>query len=186
MINQASATTSSPVSLSTRSRNQLAAAATLITIGASTLALRATETTPGAGSWIVLIMGLAFMAAHAVTRQYGLLVPAGILTGLGAGIAVSQQITGTDEMTSGVVVLGLGLGFLSIWVIGGLLRVTGHHWWPLVPGGILAVIGGSLLIGGQAIQVLDYWPVLLIGLGLVVLRGARVGTRGRVSNVEGR
>ena len=186
MINQASAATSSPASTSTRSRNQLSAAVTLIGIGAGALVLRAAETTPGAGSWIVLVLGLAFMAAHAVTRQYGLLVPGGILTGLGAGIVASQSLAGTDEMAAGIVVLGLGLGFLSIWGIGGLLRVAGHHWWPLVPGGILAVIGGSLLVGGQAVQVLDYWPVVLIGLGLAVLWRASVGIRGRESAAEGR
>lgn len=182
MINQASATSTSlaapisPASRSTRSRNQLAAAATLISIGAGSLALRAAETVPASGSWIVLVVGLAFMAAHAVTRRYALLVPGGILTGLGTGIFVSQQLTATTETAGGIVILGLGVGFLSIWAVGSLLRVTGNHWWPLVPGGILALVGGSLLAGGQTAQILDFWPVVLVGIGVLVLLRARVAT----------
>ncbi len=177
MTTQASATSTSPASLTTRARNQLAAAATLISIGAGSLALRAAETVPGSGSWIVLVVGIAFMVAHAVTRKYALLVPGGILTGLGAGIAISQQLPVTDQMVTGTVVLGLGLGFLSIWAVGSLFRVTGNHWWPLVPGGILALVGGSLLAGGQTAQILDYWPIVLVGAGLLVLWRARVAAR---------
>lgn len=177
-------TTASPATTPSRSRTQLSAAVTLIAIGAGTLAVRAAG--PGAGSLLVLVLGLAFMTAHVVTRQYGLLVPGGILTGLGAGIVVSQQVAATDEMTAGVVVLGLGLGFLSIWAVGSLLRVADNHWWPLVPGGILAVVGGALLVGGQAVQLLDLWPLVLVGLGLVVLQRAWVERRGHVSSVEGR
>ena len=186
MTAQTAPTSSLPVASASRSRTQLSAAVTLIAIGAGALAIRATASTPGAGSLVVLVLGNAFMTAHGVTRQYRLLVPGGILTGLGAGIIVSQEITGTDELTAGILVLGLGLGFLSIWVIGSLLRVAGNHWWPLVPGGILAVVGGALLVGGSAVDVLDYWPLVLVGLGLVALLQAWVGTRGRTSDVEGR
>jgi hypothetical protein len=177
MTTQASATSTSPAPLTTRSRNQLAAAATLISIGAGSIALRAAETVPGSGSWIVLVVGLAFMAAHAVTRKFALLVPGGILTGLGTGIFVSQQLAGTAETAAAIVLLGLGVGFLSIWAVGSLLRVTGNHWWPLVPGGILAVVGVSLLAGGQTAQILDFWPVVLVGTGLLVLWRARVAAR---------
>jgi hypothetical protein len=184
MTAQTPVTTISPAATASRSHSQLSAAVTLIAIGAGTLAVRAAG--PGAGSLLVLVLGIAFTTAFAVTRQYGLLVPGGILTGLGTGIVVSQQIAGTDQTTAAVVVLGLGLGFLSIWVIGSLLRVADSHWWPLVPGGILALVGGALLVGGQAVQVLDSWPLVLIGLGIVVLQRAWVGSRGRTSDAEGR
>jgi hypothetical protein len=184
MTTQIAATSVSRTAPSNRSRAQLSAAVTLIAVGAGTLAVRGAG--PGAGPLLVFVLGVAFATAFALTRRYGLLVPGGILTGLGAGIVVSQQIAGTDQTTAAIVVLGLGLGFLSIWVIGSLLRVADSHWWPLVPGGILALIGGALLVGGEAVQVLDYWPLVLIGLGIVVLQRAWVGTRGRISDVAGR
>jgi predicted membrane protein len=47
------------------------------------------------------------------------------------------------------------------------------HWWPLIPGGIMAVIGAGLLFGGVFMQGLtllgQIWPIFLILLGLYVL-----------------
>ena len=100
-----------------------------------------------------------------------------VVTGIGAGILASQTVALTDEQASGVIVLGLGLGFLAIWMIGAIANVVRHHWWPVVPGGILATIGGALLIGSHAVEVLDFWPVALIGLGMIVLGRASTQSR---------
>jgi hypothetical protein len=162
-------------------RDRIVFAVILIVVGIAGLVLQTVETTPDLGGFVVLTIGLAFLGAFAFTRQYGFLVPGGIMTGLGAGIIASQNLTGlTDEQTGGAVVLGLGLGFLSIWVIGAIVHVAEHHWWPLFPGGVLAVVGAALLIGGQAVDLLDYWGVAVIALGLFVLwrawAGGRAGT----------
>jgi hypothetical protein len=152
-------------------RDTIVLAIVLIAVGVGALAANAL---PGAGGWIVLIIGGALLATFAVTRHYGALVPGGIMSGLGAGIVASQSLALTDEGTGGVIVLGLGIGFLSIWLIGGLVHVAEHQPWPLIPGGILATIGGALLVGGQAVELLRYWPIVLIGLGVAALiRGFR-------------
>jgi hypothetical protein len=158
-------------------RDRIVFAVVLILVGIAGLALQLVESTPGAGGVVVLLIGLGLLGAFAFTRQYGYLIPGGIMTGLGAGIVASDVLTLTDEGTGGVIVLGLGLGFLSIWVIGGLVRVVEHHWWPLIPGGILAVIGAALLVGGQAVGLLDYWYVVVIALGVIVLGWGLVGRR---------
>jgi len=44
-----------------------------------------------------------------------------------------------------------------------------HHFWPLIPGAIMATIGAALAIGGMAVSVIAYWPVVLIGLGIVLM-----------------
>jgi hypothetical protein len=62
--------------------------------------------------FIVLIIGLVFAMAYVATRTYGLLIPAGILTGLGTGIRLEDF-----GYTREPVVLGLGLGFLAIYGI---------------------------------------------------------------------
>ena len=151
-------------------RDRLVFGVILIAIGAVGLATQVLRPSADIGGWIVLIIGLGLLGAFAWTRHYGSLVPGGIMTGLGAGILASQSLEfATDEGTGGAVVLGLGLGFLSIWVIGAIVQVAQHHWWPLVPGAILASIGGALLIGGQAIDLLDYWGAVIIVVGLFVI-----------------
>lgn len=134
------------------------------------LALQLYEPSTDVGGLIVMGIGLGLLGGFAYTRQYGYLVPGGIMTGLGAGILVSQSVKfASDEGTGGVIVLGLGLGFLSIWVVGALVQVSQHHWWPLIPGTILATVGTALLVGERAIWLLDYWGVAVIAIGLLVL-----------------
>lgn len=161
-----------------RPRDRMVLAVILIVVGIVGLVAQAVDITADIGAWIVLIIGLGFLGAFAYTRKYGYLVPGGIMTGLGAGILASQTLTfATDDGTGGAVTLGLGLGFLSIWVIGAIMHVAQHHWWPLIPGAILAVVGGALLVGGQAVDLLDYWGVGIIAIGLLLLWRAWAGSR---------
>ena len=152
------------------SRDRMVFAVVLIMVGLGGLALQLLDTTTSVGGWIVLVIGLGFLGVFAFTRQYGYLVPGGIMTGLGAGILASESISSlSGEQTGGTIVLGLGAGFLAIWLISGVVRVAGHHFWPLIPGGILAAIGAALVVGGQAVDLLDYWGVIIIAIGLIVL-----------------
>lgn len=160
-------------------RDLIVFAVVLIVVGVVGLATQLAQPGPEVGGLIVGGIGLGFLAAFAFTRQYGYLVPGGIMTGLGAGIIASERLTLIDEQTGGVIVLGLGLGFLSIWVIGAIVAVAQHHWWPLIPGGILAGIGVVLLVGGQDAAILDYWGVAVIAVGLFVLWRAFAEGRAR-------
>jgi hypothetical protein len=124
---------------------------------------------------IVLVIGLVFAVAYAGTRRYGLLIPAGILTGLGVGILLEDfGVMGEP------VVLGLGLGFLAIYA--GDLMVSGARepgrWWPLIPGAILTVIAGAeSTFGAEGARVIEQgWPVLLIVVGAWLLLRGRIRT----------
>lgn len=161
-------------------RDQFVFALVLIVIGVVGLISQVWQPAGDVGGWIVLVIGAGFIGAFLYTRQYGYLVPGGIMTGLGTGIVVSQLITWTtSEGEGGAIVLGLGLGFVSIWAIGLLAGVERNAWWPLVPGGILAVIGSALLIGGAAVDLLDYWGIALVVIGIVVLYRAWTESRRR-------
>lgn len=157
-------------------RQTIILAIVLIGVGAASLVA---NVVPDSGGVIVLLIGLGLLAAFAFLREYGYLVPGAIMTGLGIGIVASLALDVTEEVQGGIVVLGLGLGFIGIWVIGALARVEGNHWWPFVPGGILASVGAALLIGGQAIDLLAFWPVVLIAIGIVVLGRAVMELRQR-------
>ncbi|HSK21591.1 MAG TPA: hypothetical protein VK906_00355 [Egicoccus sp.] len=116
------------------------------------------------GEMVPGLIGLAFLAAYVRTRAYGFLVPGGILTGLGTGLVLDGQGVAGD-----VVPLGLGLGFLAIAVVG---RFAGEDWpgwwWPLIPGGILTVVGTSGL--AESWDVGRYvLPAVLIVIGLSLL-----------------
>jgi hypothetical protein len=131
------------------------------------------QAVPDFGSFVVLVVGLALFGIFVVTRSYGALVPAGIVTGVGVGIVLTTQggLHGGSAF-----LLSLAAGFISIWVIGAIFRVRENHAWPWIPGLILGLIGLSQLLREQGYDVgglLRYgWPIILIALGvIVVVRG---------------
>lgn len=127
------------------------------------------------GDVIVLVIGLVFAVAYAATRRYGLLIPAGIMTGLGSGILLENSGAMGEP-----VVLGLGLGFLAIYA--GDLISTGARepgrWWPLIPGTILTIIAGAeSTFGADGARVIAQgWPILLIAAGAWLLLRGRAST----------
>ncbi|MDP3702869.1 MAG: hypothetical protein Q8R78_00550 [Candidatus Omnitrophota bacterium] len=82
------------------------------------------------GEGVVAVIGLAFLTAYAFTRNYGFLVPGGIMTGLGIGIIYETLL----DANGAPVLLGLGLGFTTIYVISRLRERMSADWWPLIPG----------------------------------------------------
>lgn len=139
----------------------------LVAIGG---ALLLATTTDVGGEVVVAGIGVAFLVSFAMSRNYGMLVPGGILTGLGGGIIMESLGAG-----GGSVPLGLGLGFVSIAVISQLTGVFSGSgwWWPFIPGGILTVVGGSevldLNLGAYVVPVV----LIVIGLGLLTRPGRR-------------
>lgn len=127
------------------------------------------------GDVIVLVIGLVLAVAYAATRRYGLLMPAGIMTGLGSGILLENS-----GVMGEPVVLGLGLGFLAIYA--GDLIATGARepgrWWPLIPGTILTIIAGAeSTFGADGARVIAQgWPILLIAAGAWLLLRGRAST----------
>jgi hypothetical protein len=128
---------------------------------------------PDIGRFVTLFIGLALLAVFVVTREYGFLIPGSLLTGVGIGIVIDAAASGEAE--SGVMMLAIAGGFLGIWVIGSLYRLPENHWWPLIPGGILTLIGLVQLGRSQVDTTLSLWPIVLIIVGALVL--ARAITR---------
>ena len=125
------------------------------------------------GEAVVALIGMAFLTAYALTRQYGFLVPGGIMTGLGIGIISENRFDGKGAP----ILLGLGAGFLAIYAISSFRGRMPGDWWPLIPGTVLAVIGLMLATEatGALASVGRWWPLvlILIGLYVVVRRPAR-------------
>jgi hypothetical protein len=125
------------------------------------------------GLLILPALGAIFLTWGILARLVGPLIPGGILTGLGLGIALQQLFFAADTPAAGgIVVLGLGLGFLAITPLA--LAVTGAHcWWPLIPGSILSIVGVALLMGSVGLAFLTilgrFWPLILIAAGLCLL-----------------
>ena len=114
----------------------------------------------GGGSTIVLLLGAAFLVAYLLRRAFGFLVPAGILLGLGLGGLIDAPFL-DDEST-----FGLGCGFVFIYLVAVSVERKAH-WWPLIPGVILILVGFNDMRSVTSF-LLDYWPLALVAIGLLL------------------
>ncbi len=155
-------------------RSRLIPGLILIVLGIAFLLMQYFEFGPGL---FLVLLGLVFLVPYVLTRSYGLLIPGCILVGIGIGLVFERGFR--TEIT---VPLGLGLGFIAIYVVQ-LIVARGSHWWPLIPGGIL-VLTGIAEGAPQAAMLLEKgWPLVLIAIGLAILVGtfiAKPGTKGGV------
>lgn len=126
------------------------------------------------GLWVLLALGVLFLAWGVVTRNVGPLIPGGILSGLGVGVLLANGMPGAwSEMTNGgIVVLCLGLGFLSIVPLSAMVSGKAQLW-AMIPGGILTLVGVALFAGNMGVQLLALagyaWPLILIAIGVYII-----------------
>ncbi|MCR4425380.1 MAG: hypothetical protein NUW23_04210 [Firmicutes bacterium] len=154
-------------------RGRTTAGLLLIVIGGILLAAQIVDSRT-MGLMVLPSIGLTFLIWGIVTRRAGLLVPGGILLGIGAGAyLVDLPFAAVEEPArGGIFLLAFAGGWVLISVASALFTPTAM-WWPLVPGVVLAAIGGPLVLAGTAPEALAWmaklWPVALILLGLVLL-----------------
>ncbi len=122
-------------------------------------------------------LALIFLAWGLFTRTSGLLIPGGILAGLGAGaIAIDLWGTALTEMQQGGVFM---LAFAGGWALITLAStlIGRPMTWPLIPGGIMLVVSAAAFGINGAQQALELagriWPVIFIIIGLGTLLGFR-------------
>lgn len=156
-------------------RSSLTGGIILIAIGALAL-LSQLDIFTDIGMFFVPALGIIFLVWGLASRAFGLVIPGGILSGIGLGIAlVEGPLAGSGEPVEGAIFL---LAFAAGWLLIALLSkftATAFQWWPLIPAAVLALVGGLLLAGEAGLQVLKVigyaWPVALIAAGAwIILR----------------
>jgi hypothetical protein len=121
--------------------------------------------------YLVLLLGAAFLAWGSSVRRTGLLIPGGVLTGIGLGVLANQYgwiLPGADA--SGVFLVCFALGWVLITLFSALF--TFPQWWALIPGGIMAAVGIALIAthGNMRWQDLNLlYAALLIAGGLALV-----------------
>lgn len=128
--------------------------------------------------WIVIGLGLVLLLLGAATGVAILTIPASIVVGIG-GILYYQTLSG--DWDSWAYIWSLIPGFVGV----GMLLFTwmgGHGVAPAHIGGTLILISLVLFsLFGSLFGALgfmgDYWPALLILLGLIVLLWPLLGVR---------
>jgi hypothetical protein len=162
----------------TAGRDAVLGGLVLILIGAAALM---SQLWPDLDRYIPSVIGLGLLAVFAVGHSYLSLVGAGIMTGLGVALLISGAFPQWDA-DGPAATLGLGAGFVSIWLISRLMALKEHHWWPLIPGTILLTVGSALslelagMMTERAVELVG--PVILLVVGGLIVIGAYIRRRG--------
>jgi len=162
-----------------RQRSRIATALILILLGVWFLVIQISpavrEWTYNSVSWplSVIGVGVVLLLVSLVTWTPGLLVPACVVGGIG-GLLYWQNATGNWE--SWAYAWALIPGFVGVGVIlSGLLEgklrgaLVGGGWLIMISLAVFGIFGSFL--GGSAI-ISQYWPIVLIVFGLILLVGA--------------
>ena len=151
----------------------IVAGAILILVGLMNLA----QFIPGfnIGLFFLPVLGACFLAAGLITRKVGLLIPGGIVMGVGAGALLTMGLlpTASEMVSGGAFFFGLAGGFSLITLAS--LFIGRRMAWPLIPAAGLTAFGAILFTGETGLALLTslrfVWPLVLIAIGLyLVLR----------------
>ncbi len=127
--------------------------------------------------YLSLGLGLPLLGWGLVSRLFGLIIPGCLLIGAGPGIYMAW---GADQPANGLVQTGVMLVWFSLgWALITLFSRMRYHrfaWWPLIPGGIMAMVGCGLYIGGDPDNALGFISntgsigLMIFGLYLLLMR----------------
>ncbi len=122
-------------------------------------------------------MGIAFLAWGFFERLLGFLIPGSLLSGLGPGFYLGfiSNADSNELVQIGFLITCLGLGWILITLTSRMINPV-FLWWPLIPGGILTMVGWGLTIGGNrssAVTLIGNTgsiSLIIFGLYLILLR----------------
>ncbi|MFZ2362677.1 MAG: hypothetical protein WA040_25270 [Anaerolineae bacterium] len=125
---------------------------------------------------LLILPGLAliFLLWGLLTREVGLMIPGGILAGIALGVyLIAGPYAGQiEENQGGIFLLAFSAGWALISLLS-LISKQGFQWWPLIPGGIIGLVGLAVMRGGAAMQLLEIlgyaWPLVLVAVGAYLL-----------------
>lgn len=126
---------------------------------------------------ISLATGSVFILWGMINKQLGLIMPGLLVSTIGAGVffAWSHHDSNKGLQETGTMLVWFALGWILITVIS---RIYSNKfvWWPLIPGGVLTMVGTGLYIGGNPGNALGFFQntgsigLIMFGVYLILLK----------------
>ena len=127
-------------------------------------------------------VGVILLGSGLVAHLLGLIIPGALLLGIGPGVYLAWGTTQESSSLSrtGIMLVGFAFGWGLITLFSRVITDK-FVWWPLIPGGILAMVGWGLYIGGNPDNALSFIgntgsiALFIFGLYLLLLRRGMQG-----------
>jgi hypothetical protein len=119
-------------------------------------------------TYVLAAIALPFLVAFLRDRsQWGLLIPAYVLLAVGVMVLLIGQGVLSDLLIPAYVLFAIAIPFFVVYAR------DPKQWWPLIPGGILAVIGLAFLVAEAAVQYVGPAVLVLVGVWILVCQFTR-------------
>ena len=145
-------------------RSKVFAGAMLVIVGLALFFLKQA----GYEAIIFFSVGALFLGAYIYGRNPGMLIPGCLLIGWGLGSMLDSSTSVTFDEPR---LIGLGAGFIGIYIMAMLVQRE-SHWWPLIPGVVLLLNGFNFTQDLFRFLFKGGWPLVLVLVGLIMLIGA--------------
>lgn len=127
--------------------------------------------------YIGLGIALPLLAWGIGARLYGMMIAGSLLVTMGPGLYVAwaPAVKQNSLAQIGVMLIWFSAGWILITLISRAMYGQ-YAWWPLIPGGILAMVGFGLFIGGDPSNALGFISntgaigLMIFGLYLLLMR----------------
>lgn len=127
--------------------------------------------------FLALAVGIVLLAWGLERRKLALIIPGVIISTVGAGVYFgwSNPESPGGLQKTGVMLVWFAFGWVLITVFSRIIDKR-FIWWPLIPGGILLMVGSGLYIGGNPENALGFLGntgsigLILIGIYLIFLK----------------
>jgi hypothetical protein len=118
--------------------------------------------------FILAVIALPFLVVFLHNHgNWWALIPAYVLLVIGVMVALIELRVLSDLLIPAYVLLAMALPFFVVFAR------NPKHWWSLIPGGILALIGLSFLLATAAVQVVGATALIVAGVVILVLQLVR-------------
>ncbi len=119
-------------------------------------------------------IAISLLSSGLYWKIFGLIIPGSLLAGIIPGVYFPwQQTVNTNPLLQTGMMLvwfALGWGFITVF---SRVQTQAFVWWPLIPGGILAMVGWGLYIGGSPESAVGFigntGSIALIIFGIYIL-----------------
>ncbi len=127
--------------------------------------------------YLSIAIGLVFLLWGGFSGRMALIIPGALLIATGAGVYFgwSNPETPGGLQKTGIMLVWFALGWGLIIVFSRIMNKR-FVWWPLIPGGILLMVGSGLYIGGNPENALGFLGntgsigLILVGAYLIFLK----------------